>query len=127
MSADCVPVLLAGTEEVIAVHAGWRGLVGGVIDRALERLGPARAAWIGPCIKGCCYEVGTDVIDAFRSAELPTGEGRVDPADAAAAILERADVKDVEVATECTSCDDRFFSHRRDGVTGRQGGFIAWA
>jgi YfiH family protein len=127
MSADCVPVLLAGTGEVIAVHAGWRGLVAGVIDRAVERAGRVHAAWIGPSIRDCCYEVGPDVTDAFAAAGLPAGDGRVDPGEAAAAILERAGVENVVAAVECTSCDDRFFSHRRDGTTGRQGGFIAWS
>ena len=126
MSADCVPVLLAGSDQVIAVHAGWRGLVGGVLDRALERLGPVSAAWIGPSIKGCCYEVGSDVIDAFEEAGLPTLSGSVDPGAAAARILTRAGVDGFALATECTSCDPRFFSHRRDGITGRQGGLIAW-
>jgi polyphenol oxidase len=127
MSADCVPVLLAGRDEVIAVHAGWRGLVGGVIDRALERMGSVSAAWIGPSIKGCCYEVGSDVIDAFDAAGLPTLSGSVDPGAAAARILTRAGVDEFALAMECTSCDPRFFSHRRDGITGRQGGLIAWA
>ena len=126
MSADCVPVLLAGTDEVVAVHAGWKGLAGGVIDRALERIGIVTAAWIGPSIKGCCYEVGSDVLDAFEAAGLPTLSGAVDPGDAAAEILTRAGVDGFALATECTSCDARFFSHRRDGVTGRQGGLIAW-
>jgi YfiH family protein len=126
MSADCVPVLIAGAEEIVAVHAGWRGLVGGVVDRALERVGTVRAAWIGPSIRACCYVVGTEVLDAFSSAGLPAGDGRVDPGAAAATILSRAGVGDFVSAAECTSCDERFFSHRRDGITGRQGGFIAW-
>jgi hypothetical protein len=126
MSADCVPVLIAGADEVVAVHAGWRGLVGGVIDRALERVGPVRGAWIGPSIRDCCYEVGAEVIDEFSSVGLPVGAGRVDPGAAAATILARAGVEDFASSVECTACDDRFFSHRRDGITGRQGGFIAW-
>ena len=126
MSADCVPVLLAGADEVVAVHAGWRGLVGGAIDRALERVGPVRSGWIGPSIRDCCYEVGAEVIDRFSSAGLPVGVGRVDPGAAAATILARAGVEDFVSAVECTACDDRFFSHRRDGITGRQGGLIAW-
>jgi copper oxidase (laccase) domain-containing protein len=70
--------------------------------------------------------VGAEVIDAFTSAGLPVGEGRVDPGAAAATILARAGVQDFASAVECTACDERFFSHRRDGLTGRQGGFIAW-
>ena len=126
LAADCVPILVAGHNEVVAVHAGWRGLVGGVLERALERVAPVRAAWVGPSIRDCCYRVRVDVLDAFARADLPTGEGRVDPGAAAATILERHGVGDFAAASECTSCDGRFFSHRWDGVTGRQGGFVAW-
>ncbi|MGH2753329.1 MAG: polyphenol oxidase family protein, partial [Actinomycetota bacterium] len=127
LGADCVPVLVAGDGEVVAVHAGWRGLVSGVLERALERVAPVRAAWVGPSIRACCYEVGDEVLGAFARADLPTGDGRVDPGAAAATILDRFGVENFAGASECTSCDRRFFSHRRDGVTGRQGGFVAWA
>ena len=126
VAADCVPVLIAGEEEVVAVHAGWRGLAAGTVDRAVARVAPVRAAWVGPSIRSCCYEVGEEVLAAFGRAGLPTGRGRVDTGDAAASILARAGISSVVVATECTHCDERFFSHRRDGPTGRQGGFIAW-
>ncbi|KAB2959206.1 MAG: polyphenol oxidase family protein, partial [Thermoanaerobaculia bacterium] len=65
-TADCVPVLLAVPGAVAAVHAGWRGVVAGVVPAALERVRErgdlARAvAWIGPSIGPCCYEVGEEV------------------------------------------------------------------
>lgn len=70
--ADCVPVLLAdaATGRVAAVHAGWRGVVAGVIGAAVERLGGGRGlvAAIGPCIGPCCFEVGADVADAIAAA-----------------------------------------------------------
>lgn len=125
LTADCVPVLLAGPKGVGAAHAGWRGLVAGVVERTVERMGGAERAWIGPSIRACCYEVGPEVIEAFRRRTLPvSGEGNVDPPVVAAEILRRLGVPHVEMVPSCTSSDASFFSHRRDGVTGRQGAFI---
>lgn len=126
LSADCVPVLLEGERGVAALHAGWRGLVAGVLERGVAAIAPVRAAWIGPAIEACCYEVGGEVTDAFEAAGLPVaGERRVDPPAAARAILARAGVDNIAVAGECTACRANYFSYRRDGATGRQGGFIA--
>lgn len=124
LTADCVPVVLAGQNVIAIAHAGWRGLVGGAIETAVKSIGRVSRAWVGPSIHACCYEVGPDVIDAFKKASLPIAdERRVDPGRAAVAALHRAGVSDVRATTECTSCEDRFFSYRRDGVTGRQGAF----
>jgi len=126
LSADCVPVLLEGERGVAALHAGWRGLVAGVLERGVAAVAPVRAAWIGPAIEACCYEVGREVTDAFDAAGLPVaGERRVDPPVAARAVLQRAGVNNIAVAGECTACLANYFSYRRDGATGRQGGFIA--
>lgn len=127
LSADCVPVLLAGTEKVAAVHAGWRGLVAGVIEAACAEVGEVAAAWVGPSIHACCYQVGPEVVEAFRDRSLPVADARrVDPGRAAIVALRRSGVARIATTIECTSCDERFFSHRRDGLTGRQGGFAAW-
>jgi polyphenol oxidase len=138
--ADCVPLLLADPEAgvVAALHAGWRGLVAGVVERgvaAFSRRGgrPAAAvALVGPAIGPCCYEVGPEVADAvvgrYPAAAATTREGRlaVDTAAAAVQALERAGLGEVRAAGECTSHQpERFFSYRRDGVTGRQAGLIA--
>ena len=126
LTADCAPVIIESDEKVGAVHAGWRGVVGGAVEAGLAAVGPALRAWIGPSIHACCYEVGPEVIEAFRAKDLPVaGDDRVDPARAAAVLLRRAGVEDVVVSDICTSCDERYFSYRRDGVTGRQGAF-AW-
>lgn len=128
LTADCVPILLAGEDRIAAVHAGWRGLVAGVIERAADAVGEVKAAWVGPSIRGCCYEVGPEVLDAFRSRELPlTDETHVDPGRAAAIISRRAGAEMVIASSECTHCDDTFYSYRRDGTTGRQAAAIAWA
>jgi YfiH family protein len=124
LTADCAPVVVAGAGGVAILHAGWRGLVAGVIDRGVAAVAPARAAWIGPAIRSCCYRVGRDVLDGFQAAGLPVeGRGRVDPAAAAEAALRRAGVESVASWRRCTSCSPDFFSYRRDGRTGRQGAF----
>src|SRR3954471_7277106 len=74
MTADCVPVLMAGPSEIAAIHAGWRGIVSGIIPATLERLaGPLSewTAWIGPAIGVCCYEVGEDVAAQVVAAGGP--------------------------------------------------------
>jgi YfiH family protein len=125
LTADCAPVAVAGTDGVAIAHAGWRGLVAGAIERAVDSIGEPIAAWVGPCIHSCCYAVGSEVIGEFERRDLPVEDDHVDTARAAEAILRRAGVPSVAVATECTSCDPRYFSYRRDGVTGRQAGLVA--
>ncbi len=128
LTADCVPVLLAGEDGVAAVHAGWRGLSAGVIEEAAARLRSVWGAWVGPCVRACCYEVGAEVVAAFRASSLPVeGADRVDPASAAGAALARAGVTNAAVSGVCTACDPGYFSYRRDSVTGRQGAAIALA
>jgi YfiH family protein len=143
LTADCCPVLLADPAAGVvgAVHAGWRGLAGGVVEAgvaALAGLGADPAATVGlvgPAVGGCCYEVGPDVRaavgDRYPAALATTRAGRpaLDPAAAAAQALERAGVGQVRVAGECTfDLEERYFSHRRDhGRTGRQAGLIALA
>lgn len=124
LTADCAPVVIASHHSIAVLHAGWRGLVAGVVETGVESLGDVRAAWVGPCIHSCCYEVGPEVTDAFAERGLPVaGTRRVDPAQGAAAALRNAGVKKVAVAEQCTHCNSNFFSYRRDGVTGRQGAF----
>jgi polyphenol oxidase len=126
LAADCAPVTLAGARGVAILHAGWRGVVAGVVEAGIDAVGPVWAAWVGPSIHECCYKVGPDVIAAFKSRDLPVaGADRVDPGRAAGEILRRDGVDAVFVSDECTHCNAQHFSHRRDGVTGRQGAFVA--
>jgi hypothetical protein len=143
-TADCVPVLLgdARTGACAAVHAGWRGTLAEIVGRALERLSAeygtraedVRAA-IGPAARGCCYEVGREVIDAFgekfpRAGEwfrgTREGHALVDLQRASLEQLVAAGVPAARVHTLplCTMCrTDLFFSYRREkklhGRTGR--------
>jgi YfiH family protein len=126
--ADCLPVALAGDGAIAMLHCGWRGLAGGIIDRAAHRLGGSPvAAAVGPGIGRCCYEVGQEVLDAFAAYD-DVAQGRMlDLRAIADAQLRAAGIEQIEHVDLCTSCrEDMFFSHRRDGgVTGRQGA-IAW-
>ena len=123
LTADCAPVIVANDDVVAVLHAGWRGLVAGIVEQGIERIGGALAAWVGPSIRECCYEVGPEVVEAFRARGLPAGVDRVDTALAARTELVRLGVETIAIAPNCTHCDDNFFSYRRDGITGRQGAF----
>lgn len=125
--ADCLPVALYGPGGLALVHAGWRGLAGGIVGAAAEAVGADRAA-IGPGIGPCCYEVGEEVLGAFANLGGGVAEGRMlDLPEVARRLLAAAGVDQVESAGLCTSCErEFFFSHRRDnGRTGRQAG-LAW-
>jgi YfiH family protein len=128
LAADCVPIAIARIGDdppaLAVVHAGWRGLLAGVIPAAASTLGGTLAAAIGPAIGPCCYEVGEEVARPLRAAfgaDVVTA-GRADLPLAAERALRASGIERVDRLGACTSCDDRFFSHRRDaGVTGRQG------
>lgn len=134
LTADCLPVALIAPGAVAVVHAGWRGLAGGVLAagvaavRELGGDGPIAAA-IGPGAGGCCYEVGDEVRAAFAAHGPAVRDGRrIDLKAIARRELAAAGVAAVHDSGICTICadPDLFFSHRRDGgVTGRQAG-VAW-
>lgn len=126
MVADCLPIAIAGPGGVAAVHGGWRGLAGGIVAAAAERVGGGAAA-VGPGIGPCCYEVGDEVLAEFEDID-GAAEGRaLDLPAVARALLERAGVAEVDVSGLCTACNpELFYSHRRDGErTGRQA-CLAW-
>jgi YfiH family protein len=130
LAADCLPVALCGPGAVAVVHAGWRGLASGVLEEGVGALGELCGAGndlvavVGPGAGACCYEVGPEVHAAFgRSAPL---RANIDLRAIAHERLAAAGVRDVRDIEACTICDERFFSHRREGVrAGRQGG-LAW-
>jgi polyphenol oxidase len=132
--ADCLPIALAARGAVAMVHAGWRGLAGGVMAegvramRALGGSGPMVAA-IGPGAGGCCYEVGDEVRAVFAAHGDEVRNGRnLDLKAIARRELQAAGVAAVHDVGICTLCAEPglFYSHRRDGgVTGRQAG-VAW-
>lgn len=143
-TADCVPVLLCDKEKKVcsAVHAGWRGTVGGIIENAVSKMVDAGAsrsdilAAIGPCVGSCCYEVGEDVRREFL-AVLPESDGFFMPKGdkymldlvganelflAGSGIIPE-NISSADLCTKC--CEDEFFSHRRSGsVRGTMSAFI---
>ncbi|MGI8902315.1 MAG: polyphenol oxidase family protein [Solirubrobacteraceae bacterium] len=134
LTADCLPIAIAGDGAVAMVHAGWRGLAAGIVAagvsalRALGARGPLAAA-VGPGAGRCCYEVGEETRTVFAAHGPRVRHGRnLDLKAIARTELARAGVNDVHDCELCTICVDSslFYSHRRDrGVTGRQAG-IAW-
>jgi YfiH family protein len=146
LTADCLPVALGAERDdggavVAMAHAGWRGLAAGVLEEAVRALyelgatGPIEAV-VGPCAGVCCYEVGEEVHAAFAVQAGPDGAGstpeehrrgkNIDLRAIAHDKLLAAGVARVSHAEACTICDERFFSHRRQGkAAGRQAG-IAW-
>jgi len=135
--ADCLPVLFAAPEGrgVGAAHAGWRGLTAGVLDATVASLSEAAAcapadlqAWLGPCIGPRQFEVGADVVGAFDGGARFVPRARADGqarwlADLPGLARDRLQalgVVRVSGGIWCTVEDrSRFFSYRRDGVTGR--------
>jgi polyphenol oxidase len=148
--ADCLPVLLADRAGrfVAAVHAGWRGLAGGVIEATLEaacRASGSNAAevqaWLGPCIGPVAFEVGREVLDAFGAepstsdpacfVPSPRPDGsmrwRADLPRLATLRLQRAGVTPMHTRVHggCTVSEPaRYFSYRRDATTGRHAAAI---
>jgi len=145
--ADCLPLLFAapGAGAVAAAHAGWRGLAAGVAERTAlavcEAAGCEPAAltvWLGACIGPRRFEVGSDVLQAFGADPLHGGTGRFVPRGAqhpgkwladlpglARDRLRTAGIGAIGGGRWCTVEDaSRFFSYRRDGVTGRMAAAI---
>ena len=142
MIADCLPVLFtnrAGT-HVAGAHAGWRGLSGGVIANTVQALKDAGddpadlLAYIGPGIGPSAFEVGQDVYDAFTNTDthaaaafVPHAPGKwlADIFKLAQCALARAGVTQIYGGGLCTYSDSqRFYSYRRDKITGRMAAFI---
>jgi YfiH family protein len=138
--ADCVPVLLARADgSALAVaHAGWRGLAAGVLEAAVAALAPADGgpvtAWLGPAIGPERFEVGPEVRAAFvqrdaaaADAFVPNSRGRwqCDLHALARRRLETLGVRRIDAESGCTATQSmRFFSYRRDGVTGRMAALL---
>ncbi len=140
MTADCLPILLcdaAGT-VVGAAHAGWKGLAAGVIEATVQAMQVAPQnllAWLGPAISQTAFAVGAEVRTQFvaahseaASAFIPVEEEGKFHADLYALArlrLQAMGITQIYGGEHCTYTEsDKFFSYRRDGVTGRMGTFI---
>jgi YfiH family protein len=138
LSADCLPVLMcnrSGT-RVAAAHAGWRGLAAGILENTVQALKTPPdqlMAWLGPAIGPRVYEVGDEVRSAFISTDEAAAAcfGKtctgwlLDMYAMARHRLNRSGVSDVSGGDFCTYSEpERFFSYRRDGVTGRMASLV---
>jgi polyphenol oxidase len=137
LTADCAPVALVSTEGIVAVvHAGWRGLVGDVLQRAVDATRHQGAtglrAVLGPCIHPECYEFGADDLDAVAArlgdgVRAKTAQGRpaLDVPAAVATALEQAGVVEFDDLDVCTACSADHFSWRARGEVARQA-MVVW-
>ena len=137
LTADCAPVALSSPEGVVGVaHAGWMGLLAGVLERTVEHmraLGASEvAAVVGPCIRPECYEFGTEHLDRVAArlgqgvrATSATGTPALDVAAAARSALAAAGVTEVDEVGRCTACDPGYFSWRAGGEMARQA-VVVW-
>jgi YfiH family protein len=136
VTADCVPVLLAGPAGIAAAHAGWRGIAAGIVPATVAALGGEAGetvAWIGPAIGPCCYEVGPEVAAQVAAASEPdvvepgpAGRPHLDLQEAVRLQLRAAGLRHLHIFRLCTRCQDfRLHSYRRDGqAAGRNHSFI---
>lgn len=139
--ADCLPVLFAAKQgrAVGAAHAGWRGLAAGVLEATVDAVCDAArcqphevSAWLGACIGPTQFEVGADVLQAFGAAPdsprfKPHAPGKwlADLPGLARDRLQTAGLANISGGAWCTVSDpSRFFSFRRDRVTGRMAAFV---
>jgi polyphenol oxidase len=129
LTADCLPVALGCRGAVAMVHAGWRGLAAGVLQRSVSAMrglvnDQPILAVVGPGAGVCCYEVGAEVLAAFPSA--PRHGRHLDLRAIASQQLLDAGVSEVRHGDACTVCNcEWFFSHRREAHhAGRQAGIV---
>lgn len=142
MTADCLPILICNQRgtEVAAIHAGWRSLASGIIEKTLQKMKtpPSQLrAWLGPCIQQSAYEVGEEVRDAFiqldpihqeaftENTANPDSKFQFDIQQVAESELKKFGLDHITRDASCTfERNDLFFSYRRDGQTGRMAALI---
>ena len=137
LTADCGPLALSSPEGIFAaVHAGWRGLVDGVVEQAVGRMRGQGAtdvtAFLGPCIHAPCYEFGAVELDRVAAAYGPAvrgtatdGSPALDLVAGVTAAVTVAGARMVGGVDVCTSCGGGQFSHRGGADTGRQA-LLVW-
>jgi purine-nucleoside/S-methyl-5'-thioadenosine phosphorylase / adenosine deaminase len=144
--ADCLPVLIADPagKGVAALHAGWRGVIAGILENGVTLLNKASntpieelKVAIGPGIQSCCFEVGEEVAEQFKEKGLAKfiikhpdkTKDYIDISGAAVQILKNLGIKrrNIDIISKCTKCSNsEFYSYRRDGwPTGQMLGVIA--
>ncbi|TCV93912.1 hypothetical protein EC912_104107 [Luteibacter rhizovicinus] len=137
LTADCLPVLFCSPDgkRIGAAHAGWRGLLAGVLERTVEAMDGEVIAWMGPCIGPASYEVGDEVRDAFVTVDAaasmafrPTRPGHwlCDLYALARMRLAGAGVAGIYGGGFDTLTDERFYSYRRDAAGSGRFASLIW-
>jgi YfiH family protein len=138
LTADCLPVLVCDRAGRVAgaVHAGWRGLAAGILQAVVRRMGVSPRevlAYLGPGIGPSAYEVGAELRQTFVEKDAKTsvafaakanGKFLADLYQVARVQLAETGVGQVYGGGFCTASEERFFSYRRDGITGRMASLI---
>ncbi|WDE10710.1 peptidoglycan editing factor PgeF [Thalassomonas haliotis] len=139
MTADCLPILLSCGQgkEVAVIHGGWRPLLAGIISNTLQKMQSRNRslyAWLGPCIGEQAFEVGAEVRQAFlgqsamfEAAFKPSGQGKYlgNLTLIAKLQLSSLGVKHISAVNHCTyTMAQRYYSYRRNGITGRMAALI---
>ncbi len=135
LTADCLPVLMTDGETIAAIHAGWRGLLGGILTKALVQIPWRRKplVFLGPAISAEVFDVGEEVYRAFLKRSLAfergfakrNGRWYADLYRLAAIELRGHGVKAIYGGSWCTyQEEEKFFSYRRDGRCGRMATLI---
>ena len=140
MTADCLPLLVYNPVEhrVAAIHAGWRGLLNGVIENTLDAMTTNPAAsfvWLGPAIGPSVFEVGPEVVEAFTALDSAAeicftrsenqGKFLADIYALARQRLQKFDITNITGGNSCTYLEEnRYFSYRRDNRTGRMASLV---
>lgn len=132
MTADCLPLLMCSTDgkKIAAIHAGWRGLLAGIITNTVKALATTEVlVWLGPAISATCFEVGAEVREAFvsKSSAFDSAFTQTKPDKYLADIYQLARIELAEQGIHavyggdfCTVTEqERFYSYRRDTQTGR--------
>lgn len=116
-TADCLPIVFEGREEVVFLHAGWRGLALGILEiEQVKRIQPIRA-FIGPAIHQCCFEVGNDFNNLFPEVSISSLNGKSYANLIGFSINKIKTIFPNIQVTEsgiCTMCNHLFHSYRRD-------------
>ena len=124
-TADCLPIAILGENWIGIVHAGWRGLKSEIIEETISRISAYEDTenlfvFLGPCAKGCCYEVGPELEELFPEYVKRKGEKLfLDLQEVALDKLKQLGVKTVGFLEKCTICTPTFPSYRRDKTQDR--------
>lgn len=123
-TADCVPIALLGGNTIGVIHAGWRGLKEGIIEKTLEKLSLFEPlenflAFVGPSAKACCYEVGKEFKELFVNLYYRNGKHYMDTQEEALFKLRAMGIKNFHLYRVCTICHNSLPSYRRDKTQDR--------